>query len=279
MDEEKIILTATDFSEFSEYATEHAIGIAVSLGYKVKILHVVSPKKPKFSIDASLQKLKNITKKIYDKHRINADYILREGVPAKIIGDVASEFNASLVTIGTRGKTGVEYILGSYALKIITNCRMPVIVVQKSQFEQGYKNIVMPLDFTVQSTYKSKWAVKIAKDFDSIIHILILNEADEYYQNRLKMNVESVKQFFKDNDVQYIESISDEDETLNFAQRTLKYATNVDADLILIMTNTGNFFLPSVIAEPLDEQFIYNASRIPTMCVNPREILADINDF
>jgi len=276
--ENKIILVATDFTEFSEYATQHAIGLAKSLNYKIKILHVINKKKTKYSEETALQKLKMIAARIYSQDKIKADFILREGIPVKTIGEVAAEINASFVTIGTRGKTGVEYIFGSYALKTITNSHVPVIVVQKSSFKGAYKNIVMSLDFTVQSTLKAKWAMKIAKEFDSTIHILSLYEQDEYYQRKLKSNVEKVKELFKKNEISYVESISEEDENGNFATRTIKYASKVNADLVLIMINTGNFFLPSVIAEPLDEQFIFNASRIPTMCINTKELSFDINE-
>lgn len=277
MDEKKIVLVATDYTEFSEYATQHAIGLAKLMDYKIKILHVLNKKKTKYSEETALQKLKNIAAKIYDKHRIKADFILREGIPVKTIGEVAEEVDANLVTIGTRGKTGVEYIFGSYALKIITNSHVPVIIVQKSSFKGAYKNIVMSLDFTVQSTLKAKWAMKIAKEFDSTIHILSLNEEDEFYQRKLRANVEKVKELFKQNEISYIESISEDEDNGNFATRTIKYATKVNADLVLIMINTGNFFLPSVIAEPLDEQFIFNASRIPTMCINTEELNFDID--
>lgn len=277
MEEKKIVLVATDFTEFAEYAAQHAIGLAKLLNYKIKILHVLNKKKSKYSEESALQKLKSITTKIYDKHRIKADFILREGIPTKTIGEVAEEINANIVTIGTRGKTGVEYIFGSYALKIITNSHVPVIVVQKSPFKGAYRNIVVSLDFTVQSTLKAQWAMKIAKEFDSTVHILSLNEQDEYYQRKLRNNVEKVKELFKENEISYIESISEEEENGNFATRTIRYATKVNADLVLIMINTGNFFLPSVIAEPLDEQFIFNASRIPTMCINTEELNFDID--
>jgi hypothetical protein len=136
----------------------------------------------------------------------------------------------------------------------------------------------MPLDFTVQSTLKAKWAAKFAAEFNSTVHILSLDESDEFYRKKLRSNVESVKELFSQNDISYIESISEEDENSNFATRTIKYASKVGADLIMVMTNTGNFFLPSVIAEPLDEQFIFNASKIPTLCINPEKLNFEIDD-
>lgn len=278
MKRSKIVLVATDFSEFADYATEHGVGIAKLLDYKIKILHVLNKKKAKYSEESAIQKLKNLSKKIYNKHQIKSDYILREGAPTKTIGEVASEVNANMVLIGTRGKTGVEYIFGSYALKIITNSPVPVIVVQKSHFQGVYKNIVMPLDFTVQSTLKAKWAIKYAAEFNSTVHILSLDESDEFYRKKLKDNIESVKKLFSQNDISYVESISEEDETSNFATRTIKYASKVGADLVMVMTNTGNFFLPSVIAEPLDEQFIFNASKIPTLCINPEKLNFEIDN-
>jgi len=124
---------------------------------KVALLHVINKetkaylKKEKLSQDSISEKLKTISSTIEKKHKVKLDYIAEEGSIFTTIGKVTKEIGASIVVMGTHGKLGVQHLIGSFALKVIENSPVPVIVVQEREFGKGYKNIVLPVDETSET--------------------------------------------------------------------------------------------------------------------------------
>ena len=55
-----------------------------------------------------------------------------------------------------------------------------------------------------------------------------------------------------------------------FSGAVIDYATSLDADLILIMTNPDANFTKFLLGT-YDEEMIFNSSQIPVMCINPRK--------
>ncbi len=261
------ILIAVDFTESTEYAIDHGCGFAKEMGFDVKILHVVPEKKEKHNYEEAKSTLEKFKSEITTKYGTECTYILERGDPLKLIGEVTKKVSAKYLFLGTRGKTGVEYIFGSYALKIIKSSKVPVFVVQKKGFINGYRSIIVPIDFTEESMQKLPEAIKMAELFNGTIHLLTLKEANEYYQRKLDENLSIAKQTIEKKGIAILESMSVTTEE-NSAVRTLKYAVSVKAELVIIMINTGGFFLPSVIDEQLDEKMIFNASQIPMLCIN-----------
>ena len=143
------------------------------------------------------------------------------------------------------------------------------IVVQEKHFKHGYKNIIFPVDDTVESKQKVKWAIHIAKIFNSIVHIISTNESDSEIAARVFRNTQQIKKFFDENNVEYIIKVNDE-KGGNFAKSVVSYSEYVEADLIMIMTEP-DAFMPAFKWGKWDEQILFNTAKIPVMCVNPRD--------
>jgi len=262
-----IILVPTDFSEACENATAQAAQAAKSFKYEVKLLHVIDKNTKAFLKHENLQvesidvRLKAITDEISDKYGVKASFVTKEGDIFTVIPDVASEIGANLIYLGTHGKVGIQKLTGSFALKVITNSPVPVVVVQKRKFEGGYSKIVLPITSDAGPWEKTKWATFIAKEFDASIEIYQI-EGDA-----VETAVQTMTKHFEEVGVKY--SIKTESKS-NFSQKVIDYATSINADLIMIMTNPDtnwtNYLLGSY-----DEDMIFNTSQIPTMCINPRK--------
>lgn len=269
-----LILAATDFHDVADFAIEHAVGIAKVFSYKVVVLHVKT-KKSKYSDAEIVQKLETVVNNIKNTHNVSAEYIIKEGDPLNAIDETASELGANYLTMGTRGKTGVEYIFGSYAAKIIQNSPVPVIVVQKKHFDvNGYKNIVIPIDNTSESKQTVKWALLIAKKWQSKVHVFGKTSNDEFIWNKTLNNVKVVKKIFEENGIYQVDKFS-EDKKASFGKQTIQYAIDIKADLIAATTKLDilipGLFSMGIFGGGYDEQFIMDASQIPIMCINPQE--------
>lgn len=264
-----IVLVPTDFTEVAENAVNQACEAAKFLKYKVVVLHVVD-KNTKFNlmkenqtIESINQKLEGICNNIKATYGIDAEYIAREGSIFTTIGEVAKEIGARLLYMGTHGKVGLEQMLtGSYAMKVISSSPAPVVVVQKRSFDNGYRNIVLPITSDAGPWEKTKWAAYIASSFNSTIHIYQL-PGDE-----ISEAVKTITGWFTKNGIKFTVKVAEK--SSDFSKQVIDYATTINADLIMIMTNPDKGFA-SFIFGSYDEDIIFNSSQIPVMCINPRE--------
>ncbi|MEI6766686.1 MAG: universal stress protein [Bacteroidota bacterium] len=271
----EMILVPTDFSEVCYNAITHAVEMAKFLKFKVSVLHVINKetvsqlKKESRGVDAVQDKLKDITLSIKEKYDFDIQVISREGSIFTTISEVAQEIGSSLIVLGTHGKVGIQqHLTGSFALKVILSAFAPVIVIQKgTKFENGYKNIIFPVSTTAEVRQKVKWAVMIAKVFNSKIHLFMKQDAAEELQIKLRGIVNQITDTLDENNIEYL--LVPAEKGGNFSKHTLSYAQYTKADLIMVMTNPGAL---NFVVEPEDEQMIFNQQQVPVMCVNPREL-------
>ncbi len=262
-----IFLVPTDFSEVTENAAVQAADSAKHLNFEVALLHVIDKntkaelKKEGKDPETITKKLDELGNKLTEEFGVKVRSIAREGDIFTTIAEVAEEIKANLIFLGTHGKTGMQKLTGSFALKVITSSETPAIVVQKRRFHGGINRIVVPITSDAGPWNKTKWAAYISKQFDSEI-ILFLLPGDD-----LEDVITMTTNHFKVNDVKHKVVTA---ERGNFTKQVIDYATANDADLIMIMTNPEkgfkSFFLGSY-----DEDLIFNTSQIPVMCINPRD--------
>jgi len=67
------------------------------------------------------------------EHEIEGDYVTMAGRPGQAIAQIAGEFNADLVVVGTRGKGKLRRtILGSVSDYVVNHAPCPVVTVRKN---------------------------------------------------------------------------------------------------------------------------------------------------
>jgi len=263
-----IILVPTDFSEVCENATYQAAEAARFFNYEVKLLHVVDKNTKVFLKQENLDqeslniKLQAVADDIADKYGVKASFLLKDGDIFSTIAEVAEEIGANLVYLGTHGKVGIQKLTGSFALKVITSSPVPVIVVQKRQFDKGFSKIVLPITSDAGPWEKTKWAAFIAKQFNASVEILQLDVAG------LDATVNTMTTNFDEDGVEY--KVTKIEKGGNFSEKVISYATSINSDLIMIMTNPDSSWTTYLLGS-YDEEIIFNASQIPTMCINPRK--------
>ncbi|MEN8225428.1 MAG: universal stress protein [Bacteroidota bacterium] len=264
----KIILVPTDFSEVCANAINQAAGAAKHLQYKLVLLHVIDKNTKSFLKNEGQeanyvnQQLNNIAAELTSEFGIEVESIAKEGDIFSTISEIASEIDASIMYLGTHGKVGMQKLTGSYALKVVTSSPVPVIVVQKRQFDGPYHNIAFPITSDTGIWEKTEWALHIAKQFNATIKI--------YQQSGENIDkvVAGISSHFNKNGIKYTIDVASK--SAGFSNQLLDFATSNNADMILIMTNPDKG-LSSFILGSYDEEMLFNTSQIPVMCVNPRD--------
>ena len=166
----KSLLVPVDFTEVSRVAIEHAAKLAQTIGADVVLLHVVSKAS---EIAEAKEKLAEEAKIISDSSSgVNVRIAVRIGNIFEDIAQTAAEESAELIIMGTHGAKGWQKLSGSHALKVITSSEVPFIVVQKKGIkENGYDDIVVPMDLGDHSKQKLEQVADMAKYFNSRVHI------------------------------------------------------------------------------------------------------------
>lgn len=267
-----IILVPTDFTPVGENAIDHAVTAARMLKWKVMVLHVInretrSKMGGKNAEKMVEEKLKAIVKDIREKTKVKADYLFREGSIFDVIHEVAGEIKASVMVLGTHGKKGIQHITGSFAMKVITQSPVPVIIVQKRKINpNGYQKIVFPISLYTEARQQVFYAIVNSVLFKSEILIYRQHSTDPGDLTKLNIITSQIEEEFRKNGVHY--NIEHATGTRNFAGQLLDYAVSNSADMLMMMTDS-NIENPSFDTSSWSEKMIYNVAQIPVFCINP----------
>jgi nucleotide-binding universal stress UspA family protein len=275
-----IVLVPVDFSELSRHAMYHAAKMAELYDDQITLLHIID-NSPLSFMDASKidlmkkginLKMDELIADINSKHpAITVNKLIKQGRVHKLIVETADELNCDTIIMGSNGEAGLEKIVGSTTSRVMNAASVPVVVVKGAAKRTNYDRIVLPIDLTKESKQKVSVAIHIAKKYHSEVHILSEFESDEFLRKKVMANLNQVETLLAKNSIKSVSKIThDEDYPGHIGKDTLTYSQQIDADLILIMTQQesgfSEFFLGSY------AQQIVNQSEITVMCVNTKEV-------
>jgi nucleotide-binding universal stress UspA family protein len=266
-----VFLVPTDYSKVADCAVNHAVKLAQTLKGEVVLLHVIAKEK---DVEENKLKLRKISKEISTASDVKVDFIVRVGNIFDDIGKVASEIKANLIIMGTHGVKGFQHVTGSHALKVITNSKVPFIVVQQRNIRQGYSKIILPLELAKETKQKISLTIAMAKYFNSKVYIFSPLETDEYFKNTAVRNLNYTKSEMQINKIPFETETAEK--SGNFVKQLLQYSSKIDADLIT-MLNIQDKGLTEFIAGPDEQQIITNESQIPVLCINPVNVMIGKN--
>ncbi|MHB9073318.1 MAG: universal stress protein [Desulfobaccales bacterium] len=122
------LLIATDGSPFSAAAWQEALALAQTMG---SALIAVSVAPDDRDIPAATQAVQNL-EQAAQKQGLTLDTMILTGRPDEAIVNAAIFKEASLIVVGSHGRTGLKRLLmGSVAERVIGQAKCPVLVVKK----------------------------------------------------------------------------------------------------------------------------------------------------
>jgi len=266
----KPILIPTDFTVVTQYAIESAAPFAKKSNAGIVLLHIV---KKSSDIPEAIVKVESEAEKLSKEYGVPMQGIVREGTIFTTVGETVTELDAGLVFMGTHGIRGMQKFTGSWALKVIISSKAPIYVTQTLPKKTTVDRIVFPVDFRRENREKIGWAYYVAKLFNSKVYIFRSEPAkDKKLEQNVRINLSFTEKFLRSKNVDFEVAVAKGDES--FAKESLKYAEDVNADLLLITTTKG-ISLMDYILGPVEEDLINNNANIPVMCINPRKAKID----
>lgn len=139
------ILTAIDFSENSECAFDYALMLATQFNAELTIMHVINEPVdlrgfyvPQISFEELEKEIEESAVKmmeVFCRSRLgsfsNFKTSIVTGIPFDEIIAAADKIDASLIVLGTHGRTGLDHLLfGSTAERVVRSASCPVLTVR-----------------------------------------------------------------------------------------------------------------------------------------------------
>jgi nucleotide-binding universal stress UspA family protein len=277
------VLVPVDFSETSKNAVFFAIEMAKLFNDEITLLHVINDNF--FSsiftsgdhkdlvvdgVNKRMNELAGEVKKVWPEGVINTE--VKTGKVFKVIQEVAEERNVDTIVMGTNGASGIEQFIGSTTSRMIRSSQVPVVVVKEKVVKPTFDRIVLPIDLTKESKQKVSWAVKFARVYNSEVHIIMEVEKDDFLEKRVKANLNMVEGIMKREGVKYVSKLLDDRKYPDhIGKDTLQYADEVNADLIMIMTQKEKGF-SEVFLGSYAQQLVNECSGVPVLCINPKAV-------
>jgi nucleotide-binding universal stress UspA family protein len=143
------ILIAIDGSDFSQAAMQSVIARPWPPDTQVKVMHVVEPPSllmgremggydPEFEMvwKALREQAKELVAKAAEKLRaakFNVSTELVEGDPKSQIIDIANEWNADMIVLGSHGRTGINrFLMGSVSQAVVRHAHCSVEIIRST---------------------------------------------------------------------------------------------------------------------------------------------------
>ena len=139
------ILTAIDFSENSSYAFEYALTLAKQFNSELTVMHVINEPVdlrgfyvPHISFEQLEREIEAGAVTMMERfctERLegfsNYTTAIVTGVPYEEINRKAEEIGASLIVLGTHGRTGLDHLIfGSTAERVVRSASCPVLTIR-----------------------------------------------------------------------------------------------------------------------------------------------------
>jgi len=278
----RAIIVPVDFSNTAQNALMHAADHADVFGNDIVMVHVLeesyisslfsSNSKNELVKTGLQQKMLELKNAIHAKYpNMNVDYLIDEERVYKSIIDISEKMDCDCIIMDTKDAEGIEQIIENTASRVMSYSNVPVIIVNDFPKKGRYEKIVLPIDLSVESKQKVTWAIHIAKKYGSEVHIIAEVEDDEFLHNKIKATIYQVKNILIQNGVNAVIFELDEERFPgHLGVDTLKYADEINADLILIMTHLEKGFSEYIFGTEA-QQIVNKVSKVPVMCIHPKE--------
>lgn len=283
------ILVPTDFSEQSNTVLKQTFNLARLNNVAITLLHVIPENTGSFFIpffskvqtklmteqylEECQAKLNKVIEGASGNTEVSIYPLVETGKVYEKIIDVAQKISPKYVVMGVNALPLASHkkrTIGSNTLKVLREITFPVITIQGDNFRDGCKTILLPLDLSKETSIKVATAIRIAKFYDATIKIFFcVLSKDEKVIRQLNTQLKKVQKLINENSVVcYTESRTGVKGKDTLARMILDYADEIEADLIMIMTQQEKDWVEFFVGSTAQE--IIAHSQIPVMSLSPR---------
>lgn len=273
----KQIIVPLDFSDESMNGLELAIMISSKTKANIQMVYVITGFSD-FSKISQEEEKRHAKKKFQDiqntyEHKlasgVTLSFIIKKGKIYDEVVEQVESFDDSVIVVSTHGASGFEeFFIGSNATKIITASEGPVIAIKHGVLPKSFRKILLPIDFTRDTRQKVPYTLKLARYFDSQVHVMgVTTGQDQELIQRIKSWSNQVSDYLRENGIDVVTTANRED---SISTMIIDYVKNEKIDLVSIMTDQGSAISSFVIGN--NAQQLISKSPVPVLCITPKEL-------
>jgi nucleotide-binding universal stress UspA family protein len=263
------ILVGFDFSAGSAYAVDLAINIANRIGLDLRLVYVKEKDQDEGPVREEIERRNAGVAHLL--HGIKMDYVIREGKVAEEFAQQVEADGSELIIVGTNGLSGFKKnFIGRNTYSTIANSKCPVLTIREDfNFDKSLERIVVPIDSSADTRQKIPFAARFAKIFGSQLHILgLYTSENSTIKGIVDGYVNMVDTYLEKAGVNHVVKCVDAPKNLTLT--TLEYADEINADMIVIMTEQESS-LSSMILGTYAEQMLTLSTR-PILSIRPEQV-------
>ncbi|HOE38956.1 MAG TPA: universal stress protein [Bacteroidales bacterium] len=266
----KRILVPTNFTSETEIAFEQSVLFSLKTDADIILFHVIPSLKMinsnSSNIDRVQEELSILAEKYFKETGKNAQTRIEVGKVLQQILMLEKEIKPSYIFLGSDVSKGE---VSSLTLKLVNSVECPIIIFLRNFKKKGCEKIVLPLDLTKQTKQKVDHTIKLAKIYNSEVHIVsATNFTNETELAKLNDQLDYVNSIFEKLNIPTKTKILKTSNDIEIMANAINdYADDIDADLTVIMTRQETkiqkFFVGSMATK------LINKSKIPILCISP----------
>ncbi|HUW07387.1 MAG TPA: universal stress protein [Williamwhitmania sp.] len=267
-EKQKVILVPWDFSASAELAFQHAIQLAQAASNDILLFHIVAPNifeskvVRQKKVDVARHRLKEEAERLFEKYGVRPDTLGAAGNLKKAIIEILGGGLINLIVAYKTYTIKPKKAIGSSKfLRGIKNAIIPFLVVEGPPSHSHYIEIVVPLDYDRKYKETVHWIIHLSKYYKCNINLIKPFLTEETKKRNMASNIFFTKKMLDGNKIVY--GIKTAKKNKSFTGEIYRFAQNIDADLILIMSDKYDKYVR-------DTEDVEVDVRVPIMCINPR---------
>ena len=259
------VLVPTDLSPTATSGLKYALSFLNNYkGGSIHVLHVVENESLRWDAQHRLNALCALN---HANHTTITSHIT-VGNFEEEIGAFAITHACNLVIMATKGVHGIQKLIGSRALKIISESTTPFIVTQREVHDdEVLDRIAVPITLEREDKKILSTVAAIAAPLKAAVLLIYEDKTDEYLAATISRNLNFAKSYLRQRGVQT--QAIDVGHDLSFDEAIIKYAAAHQCDLIATVNHHNDGIL-NLFGANFDQNILENGAHIPVLTVDAR---------
>ena len=250
------ILLAFDNSEAAMAALQSAYGLSLKFQSQITAL-VVSGK------DANQEESRKTLDEFARDKNLSMTVLEKQGAVYDEVIKLEKEGDYDVILIGSHGSR--KLWMRSNVFTVISSSTCPVISVTAKASSPELKNILLPIADSRNTRQKVPYCIALAKEFGSTVHIVGLSKSSsKETDKKVSSYVNQTAKYLTEKGIKYTTKIN---LGVDVAKECISYAEEVEAGLILIMSETES----SGLFKGSYSQQLVKRSTVPVMSIHTRD--------
>ncbi|MFW5792875.1 MAG: universal stress protein [Bacteroidota bacterium] len=278
------ILVAIDFEEQSLNALNQSYHLAKIFDAEIVLLYCIEPIKglSKFifpdnyinkivaNAREKFDEIESLAKKTEKQSRTPVSSIIVKGKAYEKIIEIAKDYGVILIVMGKNSllERQNRKFVGSNTFNVIREAPCPVISIKGSNLSGAFNNLLLPLDFSKDTTCQINTAIDIGTYFGATINIFsVFPKENKVFRILRQVNVNQAKKSIQKRGLNCNVDIVNAKNNENIAQTIVDFSKEINADMIIIMTQQKRVFVDFFVGSTAQD--VINNAGIPVLTLLP----------